>query len=215
MKPHIELVTLRRGAVLCAGNERLPHAYFPTHGVISLVGTCEEGLGVEIGMVGREGFLGLNIMIGKPTQPYHSIVPHTGEALRLPADALHNIVQQRQAIRDGLLSYARVRIAQLTQSAICNRFHPLEQRLCRWLLSAQDRVHSNRLPLTQEFLSQMVGGRRPSVGKVTNSLQEAGLIEYHRGQLTILNRKALEQAACECYQIVKNEIDDLLKESHR
>ena len=212
-QPFLELVKLESGTVICGLNHACQHAYFPTSGVISLVGMSREGFGVEIGMVGQEGFLGLNILLGKPTLLYQALVQHSGEALRVQAEAFINIVHQHPLLRTYFLAYCRVRLAQVAQAAICNRFHPLEQRLCRWLLSAQDRVQSNRLPFTQELLSELLGGRRPTVGTATNHLEKTGLIECQRGQIIILDRPAMEQAACECYEVVKKELEDFVRSS--
>jgi CRP-like cAMP-binding protein len=210
-QPLLERVKLESGTVICGLNHACLHAYFPTSGVISLVGMSREGLGVEIGMVGREGFLGLNILLGKPTLLYQAIVQHPGEALRVQAEAFIKIADQHPLLRAYFLAYCRVRLAQVAQAAICNRFHPLEQRLCRWLLSAQDRVQSARLPLTQELLSDLLGGRRPTVGTATNHLEKTGLIECQRGQIIILDRPAMERAACECYEVVKKELEDFVR----
>lgn len=208
----LEATTLKRGQVLCGMNTELKHMYFPTESVISLVGATADGLGVEIGMVGREGYIGLSLLFGRPVQLYQAVVQHDGHAWRLPAHHLTHALKDHPFLREELLKYSLIRFAQFAQSAICHRFHSLEQRLCRWLLSVQDRVRSPRLPVTHEFISNMIGGRRPTVGTIANGLEQASLIAYRRGSLTILNRKGLEQRACECYRIVRQEMHDLFAE---
>jgi CRP-like cAMP-binding protein len=206
----LEPVTLHRGQVLCGINTELKFIYFPTESVVSLVGATADGLGVEIGMVGREGYIGLSLILGRPVRLYQAVVQHEGVALRVPASVLLKAMRDRPTLREELLTYSLIRFAQFAQSAICHRFHTLEQRLCRWLLSLHDRVRSPRLPLTHEFISDLIGGRRPTVGTIANQLEKEGLIAYQRGSLTILNRRGLEQRTCECYHVVRQELRDVL-----
>lgn len=206
----MDKMLLRRGLVICGMKTRLDYAYFPTEAVVSLVGETEDGLTVEIGMVGREGFVGLSLLFGRPVQLYRAVVQHQGDAWRVPTQALKQALQERPSLRDELLIYSQFRSAQFAQAAICHRFHSLRQRLSRWLLSLHDRVESRRFPLTHEVMAEMLGGRRPSVGTIVNGLEKEGLIEYQRGSLTILDRGRLERMACECYRVLRQEIQDFV-----
>ncbi len=205
----MEPVSLKRGAVLGAVHEPLDYAYFPTEAVISLIGTTAEGLGVEIGMVGREGYLGLPILFGKPIHIYQSVVQHAGAAWQIPGPVLRNALHASRSLREHLLRYTSVRFVQLAQTAVCHRFHSLEQRLCRWLLSINDRVRSDEIRLTHESLAQLIGGRRPTINTITNGLKKTGALHYRRGSMAILDRTALQRRSCECYGIIAQEILDL------
>ncbi len=207
----MERTSLKRSMVICGMKTELEYAYFPTDAVLSLVGGTADGLGVEIGMVGREGFVGLSMLFGRPIHLYRAMVQHQGHAWRLPAQSLKQAVQERSALRAELLKYAQVRFAQFAQAAICHRFHSLQQRLCRWLLSLQDRVDSRRFPRTHELMAERIGGRRPTVGTIVGGLERAGLIEYQRGSLTLVDPAGLERMACECYRILRQEIGDCSK----
>lgn len=205
----METVSLPRGTVVGMPHEPVEYAYFPIEAVISLVGTTLDGLGVEIGMVGREGYLGLPILFGKPIHLYQAVVQFPGSARRIPGTVLLEALHKSRPLRDLLLRYSGVRFIQLAQMAVCHRFHPLEQRLCRWLLSVRDRVRAKELPLTHELLADLIGGRRPTVNTITTGLKKAGIVKYRRGSLVILNRTALEGRACECYRIIAQEIQNL------
>jgi len=200
---------LTRGVLVGAVHAPVEHAYFPQDAVISLVGTALDGSGVEIGMVGREGCVGLPILFNKPVHLYQAIVQHGGTAWRLPGPALRDALHESPSLRNHLLRYTSVRFAQLAQSAVCHRFHSLEQRLCRWLLSVQDRMRSNEVRLTHEWLAQLIGGRRPTINTLITRLKKAGMLHYRRGSLVILDRTALESLSCECYRVIAQEIRDL------
>lgn len=207
----MESVTLERGAVLGMTYEPVEYAYFPKEAVMSLVGTTLDGLGVEIGMVGREGYLGLPILFGKPVHMYQTIVEFPGTAYRVPGAILRDALHESRSLREHLLRHSSVRFAQLSQSAVCHRFHPLEQRLCRWLLSVHDRLRTNEIRLTHELLADLIGGRRPTINTIMNELKKSGVVEYRRGSLVILDRKALERLSCECYRVIAQEIRELFK----
>lgn len=202
----MELVRLEQGLVIGVAHEPMDHAYFPVDAVISLVGMTLDGLGVEIGMVGRESYLGLPIVFGKPIHIYQSLVQHPGSVWRVPGTVLRTALHESPSLREHLLWHTNIRFIQLAQTSVCHRFHSLEQRLCRWLLSMQDRVYSNELHLTHEWLAQFIGGRRPTINTITNELKKAGVIQYRRGSLVILDRKALERLSCECYRLIAQEL---------
>lgn len=212
LRRSMEPLSLTRGTVLGNLHDPVAHAYFPVEAVISLMGATLDGFGVEIGMVGREGYLGLPILLGKPVHMYRSIVQHTGAAWRISAAALQDSLEKRAVLRDRLLEYTSVRFVQFAQTAICHRFHSLEQRLCRWLLSIQDRVGFVEIHVTHEDLAELIGGRRPTINTITNALKKARVLEYRRGSLIILDRQDLERRACECYNIVAHELAGLAKD---
>jgi CRP-like cAMP-binding protein len=207
----METVTLKRGMVLGMRHEPMDYAYFPVDAIISLVGGTIDGLGVEVGMVGQEGYVGLPILFGKPIHIYQSTVQHPGMLWRVPGTVLQDALHVSRSLREQLLRYTTVRFVQLAQTAVCHRFHPLEQRLCRWLLSVQDRLRSSEISLTHEWLGQLIGGRRPTISTITNDLRKSGVIELRRGSLVILDRTALEQLSCECYRIIAQEVRELSK----
>lgn len=210
LQPYITTVQLTTDTVLYKSEESIAAVYFPTSAVISIVGSTQEGSSTEVGMIGAEGMVGLPAFFGADTHPYQVICQLPGEALKLPVEILRDVLNHSSTLNRTLLRYSYTYLVQLAQSAICNRFHPLEERLCRWLLIAQDRAKRDQLQFTQEFLAQMIGARRVAVGLTANTLQAAGLIRYHRGQITILNRSGLEESACECYQVVRKEFDAFL-----
>jgi len=187
----------------------IPHVYFPTNCVLSLVADV-DGEVVEVGTVGNEGMAGLPVFLGTTTFPGKCFAQVPGDALRMRADALQDEVKGGGALHDRLLKYTHYLLAQATQSAACNRLHSAEERLCRWLLMTRDRVGGDQFPLTQEFMAQMLGVRRATVSLTASALQHAGLIKYSRGKLTVLNREGLEGASCGCYAVVKKELERLL-----
>jgi len=213
LNPAMESVALKRGMVLGMAHEPVDYAYFPIDAVVSLTGTTLDGLSVEVGMVGYEGYLGLPILFGKPIHPYQATVQHHGSAWRIPGEVLQNVLHTSSSLREQLLRYTSFRFVQLAQSGVCHRFHSLEQRLSRWLLSMHDRVRADEIHLTHEGLAQLIGCRRPTINMITNGLKKAGTVDSRRGSLVILDRKALEKRACECYVIIAQSIRDLLKSS--
>lgn len=208
--PNLENVSLAFKQVLYEPGEPIEYVYFPNHGVVSLLTSISDSTVAEVGLVGLEGMVGLSVFLGVDTTPLKAIVQVPGDAIRMKADVFRASVNRGVALHVLLLRYTQARIVQISQSAGCNSHHSVEQRCCRWLLMTNERVKSDRFPLTQEFLSQMLGVRRASVTVVAGRLQACGLIRYSRGQMTILDLHGLEQATCSCYMLVKQESDRLL-----
>ena len=210
----MESVALKRGMVLGMAHEPVDYAYFPIDAVFSLTGTTLDGLSVEVGMVGYEGYLGLPILFGKPDPPLSGDGPTSWLSLAYSRRSVAKRIAYQQFPTETMLRYASFRFVQLAQSAVCHRFHSLEQRLSRWLLSMHDRVRAEtEIHLTHEGLAQLIGCRRPTINMIMNGLKKAGTVDSRRGSMVILDRKALEKRACECYVIIAQSIRDLLKSS--
>jgi CRP-like cAMP-binding protein len=207
--PHLQPVTFSLGQVVYEPGERINYSYFPTDSVISLLYTTQDGTTVEMGLVGNEGVLGVALFLGGESTCSRALVPIAGDAFRLPAKLLQEEFAHAGALQHLLLRYALTLITQISQTAVCNRLHSVEQRLCRWLLLCHDRKNRSEFLMTQELIANMLGGRRESVTVAAGRLQDAGLIHYCRGHITILDRGGLESAACECYHIVEDESDRL------
>ncbi|SFQ04441.1 cAMP-binding domain of CRP or a regulatory subunit of cAMP-dependent protein kinases [Nitrosomonas cryotolerans] len=210
LRPNLELMSLPLGTVLYESGCKLSHVYFPTTAIVSLLYITENGSSTEIAIVGNEGLIGLALFMGGETMPNTSVVQSGGFAYRMKGDLLKRAFNSSIAIRHLFLRYTQALITQMTQTAVCNRHHSIEQQLCRWLLLSFDRLSSNELIMTQELISNMLGVRREGITEAARKLQNAGLIEYHRGHITLLDRLELEHAVCECYQVVKEEYDRLL-----
>ncbi len=185
--------------------------YFPTTAVVSLLYTLASGMTAEMGLTGNDGVVGVALFLGGDTTPNRAVIQVAGGALQMKAKVLREEFARGRAFQQALLRYTQALITQISQTAVCNRLHPVEQRLCRWLLLCHDRVRSAELRMTQEFIANMLGGRRESVTVAAGRLQDAGLIRYARGQITIVDRPGLEATVCECYQIVKSEGERLLR----
>jgi CRP-like cAMP-binding protein len=209
--PHLERLTLESGQQLYESGQSIDYAYFPESALISLLSVSEDGSTVETSLVGNEGLVGMPIFLKSKAMPFRAIVQSPGTSRRMKAGFLKEEFDQCGAFHDLLLGYLQALITQLSQAGVCNRFHTIEQRLCRWLLAAQDRPKSSELQFTQESLAQMLGTDRTSVTETARTLQKAGLIRYTRGHITILDPAALGRAACECYWIVKKEFDRLFQ----
>ena len=194
-----EPVHLVLANVLCEPGTPVRHVYFPTDSFISLVSMIDGSPGVEVGMVGREGMLGAELALGVATAPLHALVQGPGAAWRIGVADFRRELAASPALQQGLHRYLYVLMAQLATSAACLRFHLIGPRLARWLLMTQDRAHSDSFQVTQEFLAYMLGVRRVGVTVAAGTLQRSGLIDYHRGDFTVLDRKGLERAACGCY----------------
>ncbi len=194
-EPH-ELVLSQ---VLCKPGKATCHVYFPIDGFISMVAPIDGKPALEVGMIGREGMLGAQLALGVATVPLHALVQGAGSAWRIGATAFRIELARSAALQRVLHRYLYVLMAQLTGSAACLRFHKIGPRLARWLLMSQDRAHADRFHVTHEFLAYMLGVRRVGVTAAASALQRSGLIEYHRGELTVLDRKRLEASACDCY----------------
>ena len=197
--------------VLYEQGDVIRYVYFPTTAVISLVSVMEDGGCIEIATTGHEGFVGAGIVLGTPKAFAKIIVQVPGEAFRMGADAFRSEFEKNGHLNRLLLQYSHSLLTQISRSGGCNSLHPVEQRCARWLLAMHDRSKTDVLPLTQEFLGEMLGVRRPSVSVVAAKLQKAGLIRYFRGKVKICNRSGLEKASCECYRILKEEYDNLME----
>jgi len=202
----LEFVRLKLHQVLHEPGDTLKSAYFCNSGFISILSIFPDGKSVEVGLIGTEGFVGLPLVAGFRTAATRAVVQGEGSAFRLDDAALKTIMRQCPQFERRLQQFAQIMIMQVTQIAACNRLHEVEERLARWLLMSADRIASDSLPLTQEFLAQMLGTRRSSVNVAAGILQKAGLIAYTRGAVAIRNRSGLESAACDCYEIMQNQI---------
>jgi len=201
--PHLEHVETPQHQILHEAAAKIEHAYFLNEGMASLVVLTTDGRSVEVAIVGHEGIVGTPIAVGLRRGPYRSIMQIAGSGLRIESSVLEEKLQRMPELRLALNRYVLFQGLQIAQIAACNRLHEIEQRLARWLLMCQDRVESEYLPVTHEFLAQMLGTGRPSVSLAAGILQRAGTIENLRGTVRVLNRKELESAACECYKTIQ------------
>lgn len=213
LAPHLELVSLTSGQSIYEAEEPIKYIYFPDTAVISLVCIMDNGSSVEVGLVSKEGMVGIPVILGDDITNITAIVQVPGNALQIDADIVKTEFDRGGAIKNLLLRYVKAVYTEVAQCAACNRLHTLEERLSRWLLTVSDRLNSNEFPLTQEFISQMLGVRRSGVTVAANTLSKAGMINYHRGNIKIINREALEASSCECYQVIRNEYARLLDHS--
>ena len=206
----IRPVSFTLGDVLSEPGQRITHMYFPTTAVVSSLYTTEQGETAEMGLAGNDGAVGLSLFLGGEATPTTATVVVAGDALKLEASVLRKEFAAGGALQALLLRYTQTFITQISHTAVCNRLHPVEQRLSRWLLMCHDRVDRDELHMTQEFISSMLGGRRETVTVAAGRLQDAGLIRYSRGHITIVDRKRLEAAACDCYPAVAAWADRLV-----
>src|SRR6266851_1269477 len=207
---HLELVSMKLGDVLYESGIQLRYVYFPTTSFLSLLYVMEDGASAEIAIVGNEGVLGISLFMGGETTPSRAVVQSAGHAFRLKAALLKNEFGRFGPTMHLLLRYTQALITQMAQTAVCNRHHSVDQQLCRWLLLSLDRLQTNELSMTQELIANMLGVRREGVTEAAGKLQDARLIRYRRGKITVLDRPGLEARSCECYQVVKTEFDRLL-----
>ena len=203
----MEQVALRYGEVLYEPGERIKYVYFPNDSLVSLLTLVDRHQALEVGLVGREGMVGVPLALEIAFSPVRALVQGTGTAMRMKAAPFIKLLRQSQALQRELHRYTYSLMTQITQTAACNRFHVIEARLARWLLMTHDRMKSSPFRLTQEFLSHMLGVRRVGVTKAARTLQQNRLIRYSRGNITIVDRKGLEAACCSCYDIVKDTHD--------
>ena len=210
LSPYLKEVYFASGRILQEPDESIDRVYFPTQAMISLVSIMSDGATTEIGLVGNEGMVGLPAILGAKSSTCRSIVQIPGSAMKLSAKILQQEFQRGGKLQQILLLYTQALLTQVSQSAACNRQHSIEERLARWLLSVQDCVLGNELPLTHEFIANMLGTRRSSVTVAAGKLQKTGIIRYNRGCITVLNRELLEETACECYCSIQNEFLRLL-----
>ncbi len=210
LSERLELVPLRLGDMLYEPNEQLRYAYFPTTAIISLHYVTESGASSETAGVGNEGMLGISLFMGGNTTPSSAVVQTAGHAYRMDRFALKEEFNRAGLLQRLLLRYTQALMTHMFQTASCNRYHSVEQQLCRWLLLAIDRIPDRELVMTQELVASMLGVRRESVTQAAGYLQTAGCIHYRRGHIAVLDRKALETRSCECYGVVKKEITRLM-----
>jgi len=213
--PHLEKVSLTLRQALYDAGDPINDVYFPHQALLSLISKLKGGYSVEVGMVGGEGMVSTSAFMGGDTMPYQIIVQGSGSAMKMPAAVLREEFNRGGPLQTSLLRYTQALHIQVSQTAACNRVHSVDERLARWLLMTHDRIKSDQMELTQEFLSTMLGMERSGVTIAAITLQEAGLIKYSRGKITVLDRAGLERASCECYRRVKNLFDDLLKTQAR
>jgi CRP-like cAMP-binding protein len=212
LAPHLEPVEMRLGDILYESGGRLQHVYFPTTAILSLHYVMENGSSSEIAGVGNEGVLGISLFMGGNTTPSRAVVQTGGQGYRLKAQLMMQEFNRAGLMQQLLLRYTQALITQMSQTAACNRHHSLVQQLCRWLLLTLDRMPTNELIMTQELVASMLGVRREGVTEAAGKLQQAGVIRYRRGHITVLERAGLESRVCECYEVVKKEFARLLPE---
>ena len=207
--PHLELKKLALGDVVYESGDNLQYVYFPVDCIVSLLYVMEDGASAEISVVGNEGLVGIAVFMGGDSTPSQALVQSAGCAYRLPGQVLKDEFNRDATMRLLALRYTQSLITQMAQTAVCNRHHSIDQQLCRWLLLSLDRLPSSRLTMTQELIANMLGVRREGVTEAAGKLQKHGVITYHRGQITVLDRPKLERMCCECYAVVKRETDRL------
>jgi CRP-like cAMP-binding protein len=208
--PQLEPVDLTLGKVVYESGRPQTHIYFPTTAIISLLYVMEDGASAEIAVVGNEGVVGISVFMGGESTPSRAVVQSAGEGFRLRASVIKEEFNRSGPVMHVLLRYTQALITQMSQTAVCNRHHSLDQQLCRWLLLSMDRLSGDELLMTQELIANMLGVRREGVTEAALKLQKVGLIRYARGHITVLDRKGLEARSCECYAVVKKEYDRLL-----
>src|SRR4029079_13792054 len=207
--PHLTLVEMPLGMVLYEAGEALSHIYFPTDAIVSLLYIMKDGASAEIAVVGNEGAVGVSLFMGGETTPSRAIVQSAGSAYQLSGRRLKEEFERHGQLLHVLLRYTQALITQMSQTAVCNRHHSIDQQLCRWLLLSLDRLSSNRLEMTQELIADMLGARREGVTVAAHKLQDLRVVRYTREKSTVLDRPKLEKLSCECYAVVKKETDRL------
>lgn len=208
--PFLELVHLPLGRVLYEAGDQLRYVYFPTTAIISLLYVMRNGASAEISVVGRDGMLGIALFLGGGSTNSRAVVQSEGEAYRLLGSRMKSEFNLHGSLMATLMRYSQALFTQMSQTAVCNRHHTIEQQLCRWLLLSLDRLQGMDLVMTQELIANMLGVRREGVTEAAGKLQKMGVIEYHRGHIHVIDRKKLESLSCECYQVVKDEIERLM-----
>jgi CRP-like cAMP-binding protein len=209
LRPHLEFAPLPLGWAVYESGSRLRHVYFPTTAIVSLLYILADGATTELGVVGNDGVVGISLFMGGGSTPSRGVVQSAGHGFRVMSSVIEAEFERSAELRSLLLRYTQALITQMTQTAVCNRYHSVDQQLCRWLLLSLDRLPSNELSMTQELIADMLGVRREGVTEAAGKLQAAGLIHYSRGKITVLDRARLEERACECYAAVKRETERL------
>lgn len=213
--PQLELVPLPLGLALYESGRDQGYVYFPTDSIVSMLYVMEDGSSAEIAVVGNDGLVGIALFMGGETTSSRAVVQSAGHGYRLRAAALKKEFERGGELQHLLLRYTQALITQMAQTAVCNRHHSVEQQLCRWLLLSLDRLSSNELKMTQELIANMLGVRREGVTEAAGKLQKDGLIIYSRGNIAVIDRPALEKRVCECYAVVKKEMDRLLPKARK
>src|SRR5215207_10677895 len=208
--PQLANISFSLGEVVYEFSGQLDYVFFPTTAIVSLLYTMENGSSAEMGLTGNDGVVGIALFMGGGTMPNRAVVQSAGEALRMKAKLLQDEFARGGKFQHLLLRYTQALITQISQTAVCNRLHSVDQQLCRWLLLSHDRVKTDELIMTQELIADMLGVRREGVTVAAGHLQDIGAISYIRGRIQILDRQKLEDTACECYRVVKDESDRLL-----
>jgi CRP-like cAMP-binding protein len=211
IKPQLKPVPMPLGEVLYESGVQLDHVYFPTTSIVSLLYILADGASAEIAVVGNDGLVGIALFMGGETTPSRAVVQSEGWAYRLKGQVLKDEFTRGGAVQYLLLRYTQALITQMAQTAVCNRHHSIDQQLCRWLLLSLDRLTSDELTMTQELIANMLGVRREGVTEAAGKLQAAGLVQYNRGRIAVVDRPGLEARCCECYTVVKRESDRLLR----
>jgi CRP-like cAMP-binding protein len=214
IKSNLEPLSLAPGDIIFQAGDTIRHVYFPNTGMVSLLSVTEQGQTVEVGYTGCEGMIGLPVILGQTEMAYQALVQAPADCFRVEAKIIRNLFKQNKTFHDIALRYVYVVIKQFSQTCVCNHFHTIEARLCRWLTVMCERANNHHLSLTQEFLAHMLGVQRTSVGMIANSLQSKGVIRYRRGKLEIVDFDRLKQSACECYFIVKDEYEKFLNDKN-
>jgi CRP-like cAMP-binding protein len=210
LRPHLQPVEFDLGEVVYEFAGQLDYVFFPTTSIVSLLYTMENGTSAEMGLTGNDGVVGIALFMGGGTMPNRAVVQSAGGALRMKAKVLQDEFALGGKFQQMLLRYTQALITQISQTAVCNRLHSVEEQLCRWLLLSHDRLKSDELIMTQELIADMLGVRREGVTVAAGHLQDAGAISYVRGRIQILDRPKLEETVCECYSVVKDEVERLL-----
>ncbi len=209
-EPHLEPTDLSLGNVLYESGSVMPYVYFPTTAIVSLLYVMENGASAEIAIVGNEGMVGVSLFMGGGSTPGHSVVQSAGEGFRLSSEFLKAEFARSSVVLHLLLRYTQALITQMSQTAVCNRHHSVDQQLCRWLLMSLDRLNALEIVMTQQLIANMLGVRREGVTETALALQRDGIIRYSRGRIQVLDRPALERRSCECYEVVRKEYARLL-----
>ena len=209
LAPHLSPVTLKQGQTLLDAGQKVDHAYFLESGLASIVVTMESGTSVEVGVVGKEGMIGLPLLLGTESLPHRTFIQIHASGFRIRGDLLRQALEKSEQLRHRAQLYLQAHLVQASQTAGCNRLHEIAERLARWLLMCDDRTDSDDLEITHQSLGDMLGSPRATVTLAARMLQKAGLVDYSRGHVRILNRRGLEEAACECYRNIRREYDRL------
>ena len=205
--PSMKRVSLSLGEVIYEAGARLDHAYLPTTSIVSSIYITHQGATAQMALIGNEGIAGIGLFLEHDTSHYRTVVQIAGDAIKASAKSMQAEFARGGVFQHTILRYSHTFLTQLSQTAVCNQLHSVEQRLCRWLLECDDRVNGNEIPMTQESIANMLGVRREAVTAAAGRLQDVGLIQYSRGHIHILDRQGLEAAGCECYRVVEQEVN--------